>query len=290
LIVLLVLDVLQAPWPGTCGKEISVTQTSEKAWTKRRGCADGPCYVEHESFRAGEALEQYHPDARIDEGYLRTHMSDEVTRDQARRMHHAAYRMSEDPEPRQRMYWKRKYLELRDRIVLGNRKLIYRAVRRWNPSAGYAEDLVGDCQIVLIQAVAAYNPWIGVRFSTYAFTCLMRALSRLTQKLAPDRLFRTLPLEMLGTSEPAANDPGEGSNPSRNPLEDFFQEGNTLLTFREKQVLVRRFQLGEQAQARTLEEIGRELGLSKERVRQVQIDALDKIRNALGVSADDSRS
>ena len=57
------------------------------------------------------------------------------------------------PTPTPRAAWHHKYLTWRDRIVLGNRKLIYRAVRRWMPTASWADDLIGDCQIVLIQAV-----------------------------------------------------------------------------------------------------------------------------------------
>jgi DNA-directed RNA polymerase sigma subunit (sigma70/sigma32) len=36
-----------------------------------------------------------------------------------------------------------------------------------------------------------------------------------------------------------------------------------------------------QKKSGTLEQVGRELGLSKERVRQVQASALDKLRKAL---------
>src|SRR4051812_41095328 len=115
-------------------------------------------------------------------------MPDEVTRDLARRMHYAAWRASSAEGDRTRSCWLEVYRELRDRIVLGNRKLVYRAVQRWSPPAPVVEDMAGDCQVVLIQAVSAYNPFLGVRFSTYAFTCLMRALSRLSRRRASDRL------------------------------------------------------------------------------------------------------
>ena len=65
-----------------------------------------------------------------------------------------------------------------------------------------ADDMASECQIVLIKAVAAFNPWLGIRFSTYAFTCLTRALSRLSQRLAADQLSRSLPLESLPHGEP----------------------------------------------------------------------------------------
>ena len=101
--------------------------------------------------------------------------------------------------------------------MLGNRKLIYRAVRRWMPPSAFADDMVGDCQIVLIQAVAAYNPWMGIRFSTYAFTCLMRALSRLSQRHAADRLSRSLPLESLPDGEPRDDSTEEAARHADGP-------------------------------------------------------------------------
>jgi len=207
-------------------------------------------------------------------------MPDDVTRDLAKRMHYAAWRAAQS-EGGERTHWLEVYLRFRDWIVLGNRKLIYRAVRRWMPPSAYADDMIGDCQIVLIQAVAAFNPWLGIRFSTYAFTCLMRALSRLSQRQAADRLARSLPLESLPDGEPRDLDSEEAPGPRLARIDEFLREGHQLLSFREKRVLVRRFSLDNQARAGTLEQVGKELGLSKERVRQVQASALGKLRKAL---------
>jgi RNA polymerase primary sigma factor/RNA polymerase sigma factor len=196
-------------------------------------------------------------------------------------MHYAAYRMARAADGAARQAWLERYYEYRDRIVMGNHKLIYRAVRRWMPSATLADDLIGDCQVVLIQAVAAYNPWLGIRFSTYAFTCLMRALSRLSQRHAADRLARSLPLDSLPDGEPRDQAGEELPSTRLQRIDEFLREGNHLLSSREKMVLMRRFSLDEQAKSGTLEQVGRELGLSKERVRQVQASALGKLRKAL---------
>ena len=98
--------------------------------------------------------------------------------------------------------WQEAYVRLRDEIVLGNRKLVYQAVRRRMAMSNKADDLIGDCHIVLIQAVAAYNPWLGIRFSTYAYTCLVRALARLAQRMANDWLSRSASLDVLPDGEP----------------------------------------------------------------------------------------
>lgn len=237
-------------------------------------------HVSHPSFEGRDAEAAYGPDAAAEDDFARAHMPDEVTRDLARRMHYAAWRAGRAGTARGRAAWEAAYLRLRDRVVLGNRKLIYRAVRRWSPPAGLADDLVGDCQVVLIQAVAAYNPWLGVRFSTYAFTCLMRALSRLSQRQAADKLARWLPLEALPDGGPRDGEEEEAPAGRMAQVEEVMRQG--LLSAREREVITRRYRLDEAARGGTLEEVGRQMGLSKERVRQVQAAALGKLRQALG--------
>lgn len=252
---------------------------------KTRVVGDVPYHVEHPSFteRTAEGLYGLGSELPMDRSV--GHMHDDVTRDRARRMHYAAWRMDRARDPLSRRRWEETYYRYRDQIVLGNRKLVFRAVRRWSPTPTLADDMTGDCQIVLIQAVAAYNPWLGIRFSTYAFTCLMRALSRLSQKYAADRLARSMPLDALPDGEPRDRGDLELGIPGMAHIDEFLRDGNDLLSHREKRVLIRRFSLGDQGRPETLEEVGRELGLSKERVRQVQASALGKLRQALHTPA-----
>jgi len=209
------------------------------------------------------------------------YMTDDVTRLCAKCMHFAAYRVRVARSGADRQRRAAEYRDFRDRIVLGNRKLIYRAVSRWTPPSQWADDMAGDCHIVLIQAVAAYNPWLGIRFSTYAFTCLMRALSRLSQRHATDRLSKSVSLEALPDGEPCDLDFEESPSTKLQRIDEFLQANHDLLSQREKMVLIRRFSLDDRAKSGTLEQVGKELGLSKERVRQVQASALDKLRKAL---------
>ena len=75
---------------------------------------------------------------------------------------------------------------------------------------------------------------------------------------------------------------------NESPLEDLFKEEVTkkiqdvlaTLDTREADVLVRRYGLNNQ-KAQTLEEIGKEYKLSKERIRQIEEKALKKLRNPM---------
>ena len=53
-----------------------------------------------------------------------------------------------------------------------------------------------------------------------------------------------------------------------------------LLTTRERMVITLRFGIGD-GQSRTLLEVGKELGISRERVRQLEVVALKKLRSKL---------
>jgi hypothetical protein len=248
-----------------------------------------PKFIDHPSFRSPGAAREYGvastpPDDPL---YLQEHMPDVVTRDLSRRMHYAAFRWQQAVTSGKAGRWRRRYYALRDRIVLGNRKLIFRAIRRPGQDNRHIDDLIGECDIVLLQAVGTFNPWMGIRFSTYAFTCLLRALAHLRRRMASVRFVR---LRLSGEADDRALarfSPDEllGVGDPWRPLLRYFCKEDALLSEREKAVLVRRYRLAGQAAKATLEDVGRELNLSKERVRQIQMDAVRKLRRALlGVS------
>ena len=244
-----------------------------------------PSYVHHPDFPGKDARREFDPTDLVENptDFDDRYMPDEVTRDHARRMHYAAFRMHQARTPAELSRWQRAYHTLRDRIVLGNRKLIYRAVRRRMTAQNRAEDMIGDCHIVLIQAVAAYNPWLGIRFSTYAYTCLVRALARMSQRLATDWLARSMSLESLPDGEPRGKFHPEPHAAGMVRIDEYLRDDHPLLSDREKKILARRFSMTADPADQTLEKVGLALGLSKERVRQVQASALGKLRRALVV-------
>ena len=241
-------------------------------------------FVDHPSFHEKSASVLYgiRADTSAGESSTASHLPDEVTRELAKRMHYAAFRLSSASNSAEAKAWRSSFLDLRDKIILGNRKLIYRAVQNRVRDPQLAEDCAAECHVVMIRAVACYNPWLGIRFSTYAFTCLLRELARLVQKQTKDRLRQAASFDdgvFNEALEPESNE-AEFDGPDAN-VRQFFATEHRLLSDREKQVLSQRFGFASDGSTVKLKDIGSELKISKERVRQLQNSGLEKLRDAL---------
>ena len=87
-------------------------------------------------------------------------------------------------------------------------------------------------------------------------------------------------------SDPQTLDPADQIQ--NNELNHSLEYWLTLLPERQREVLMRRFGLAG-FEASTLEDVGEQIGLTRERVRQIQVDALKRLREILmreGLSAD----
>lgn len=87
-------------------------------------------------------------------------------------------------------------------------------------------------------------------------------------------------------SDPQTIDPADQIQ--TNELNHSLEHWLTLLPERQREVLMRRFGLAG-FEASTLEDVGEQIGLTRERVRQIQVDALKRLREILmreGLSAD----
>lgn len=264
------------------GHSAGVTTMNDVGTKSAADGNDGLNFVFHPSFTAGDAESLFAAPSSLEDCHPHGFMPDDMTRDLSRRMHYAAWRVHETKAASEGARRRRAYIQIRNAIVVGNRKLIFKAVQKWVSCGMPADDLVGECQLVLIKAVGAYNPWLGIRFSTYAFTCLIRSLSRLAQRHGMDRLSRSSSLESLPWREPAYCEVAESADSRLDCLGQLLQDDAAILTAREKLVISRRYLMNDHHhKSPTLEQVGHDLGLSKERVRQLQNNALLKLRGAL---------
>ena len=127
-------------------------------------------------------------------------------------------------------------------------------------------------RIGLWRAIQGYDPARGTSFSTYAWVAICRHIHRRAKELSRDTHVAVQELAASGV----VPDPREELERklTRSALHDLVNE----LPLRLRRVIVSRYGLGEQPPC-TLEALGKELGLSGERVRQLQQEALAWLRH-----------
>ena len=185
------------------------------------------------------------------------------------------------------------------RLVRAHQRfVVYLAKRHRRYGIPFA-DLIQEGMVGLLEAIRRFNPERNARLSTYAVWWIRAAIQ--------DHIVKSVPLARLGSSaarraqlfgarrdQAQAEPQGEAivpvdSLPSAEPspeerlmsVRQWAQPLRLLpgalksLSPRERLIIVRRF-LNQPARSRAA--IGRELGLSKERVRQLEIRALARLR------------
>lgn len=143
------------------------------------------------------------------------------------------------------------------------------------------DDLTSDGFLTLLQAVTHFDPWRGFKFSTYACTSLVRAYLLLAQ-----RTRRAVARINVLRDEAVANEGRRfGDDREKELLVDRLRqtlaENTAELTPAERFVVERRLLSRGDSQPETLASIGRMFKLSKERVRQIQLGAIQKLRTTM---------
>jgi RNA polymerase sigma factor (sigma-70 family) len=190
------------------------------------------------------------------------------------------------------------------RLVVHNLRMVIWMARRIPRVGMDLSDLVQDGAIGLMTAARRFEPTLGNRFSTYAFYWIRQALFRGLYNscnlirwpvwISPKLITASLEGKKDGLKPgeiPVAYVPWNLSLASLQPVDPIelvsIQEKKTAVQIAigrlkpiEKDVIARRFGIGHDHE-HTLEEIGREHGLTRERIRQIEAKALTKLHKSL---------
>jgi RNA polymerase primary sigma factor len=173
-------------------------------------------------------------------------------------------------------------MDRRDHIVECNLALVLAMAKRSWATGEYA-DLVAEGNVALLRCVDRFNCELGFKFSTYACRALTTAFNRFGRKQLKHR--DNVPFEFDPDREPMFTlDEDDTLSPEYLvAIRDAVRSEEAQLTPVEQEVLRFRFGLfaGQNPPKFTLEKAGQMLGISKERVRQVQLRALRKIREVV---------
>lgn len=176
-------------------------------------------------------------------------------------------------------------LALKNQIVRANLRLVVSiAKRRVSPGDSFF-DLVSDGNMSLIRAVEKFDYARGNKFSTYASWAIMKNYSRtIFDEHRYHERFRAADTEILH----AKIDRGPDEYQQQLAETDRLQQVSKFLDRldkREQAIIVRRYGLDHQHEPQTLKEVGSSLGVTKERVRQIEAKALEKLREAAAKNA-----
>jgi RNA polymerase primary sigma factor/RNA polymerase sigma factor len=176
-------------------------------------------------------------------------------------------------------------VEVKNRIVRANLRLVVAiAKRRVSPGDSFF-DLVSDGNMSLIRAVEKFDYARGNKFSTYASWAIIKNYARTIpdEHRRRDR-FRAADSEMLHAAADRRADEYQQRLAANDRLR---QVGKFLdrLDQREQTIIIRRYGLDHEREPQTLKEVGAALGVTKERVRQIEAKALEKLREAASVES-----
>jgi RNA polymerase sigma factor (sigma-70 family) len=164
--------------------------------------------------------------------------------------------------------------ETKNQIVRANLRLVVSVARKHLRAGISLMELISDGNITLMRAVESFDIHKGNRFSTYATLALMKGFAR------------SVPLMLSGGSKsrrmeilPDIPDLRGQGETDRLSQRDEVRKLLSQLEERERSVLLARFGISEDSPA-TFEEVGQRLGLSKQRVRQIELTAMAKLRAA----------
>ena len=176
--------------------------------------------------------------------------------------------------------WHRRFEHFREYLVRTNLALVLAMAKRVRLGDVDFAEVVSEGNMALLRAVDKFNVDRGFKFSTYACRAILKAFSRTAMKANRHRV--KFPVEFEPDLEKS-----DWADKRRDQVEeDCIDELKTIvdrnladLSSVEETVIRRRFNWDQTDDASlTLEDVGKIIGVTKERVRQIQNKALAKIR------------
>ena len=168
--------------------------------------------------------------------------------------------------------------QVRDCIIRANTRLVISIVKKFvSPSFSF-DELLSDGIVILMNAVEKFDYERGFRFSTYAY----RSISRNAYKEVMDRKkdmgrFAAIPEESIeGALEESSTASMDDKTWER--LRTMLAKFLGGLDKRERLIVKARYALGAHRKVQTFQSIADQLGVSKERIRQLEQRAVGKLQ------------
>jgi RNA polymerase primary sigma factor/RNA polymerase sigma factor len=171
-------------------------------------------------------------------------------------------------------------VRVKNTIVQSNLRLVVSIAKRHVASTDDFFSLVSDGNMSLIRAVEKFDYSRGNKFSTYASWAIMKNFARTIPNEFKHRdRFRTTTEDLFLARQDNRVNPYVEETAQRTRQRELSKILGRL-DEREQKIISARFGLGRGAEPLTLKEVGEEMGVTKERIRQLEARALNKLRDA----------
>lgn len=171
--------------------------------------------------------------------------------------------------------------QFKNQIVQANLRLVVSVARKHMRPGLSLMELISDGNVTLMRAVESFDVHKGYRFSTYATFALMKGYARSVPEMLAGRH------SSLSSEDGTVDVPDLQSEGLRDQLLDREHVNHLLsrLDERERRVVLAHYGLAPGAEGpATYEQVGEAMGLSKQRVRQIEQMALAKLRSSTRLS------
>jgi len=171
-------------------------------------------------------------------------------------------------------------VDTKNQIIRANLRLVVSIAKKYVSEQEGLFDLISEGNVSLMRAVEKFDFALGNKFSTYATWAIKKNFIRsYKNRVRTMDRFRNSYDELLDKTPEYRSDAYVQESDQRRREAEVARILDCL-TERERDVVAKRFGLAGRSNAQTLKEVGIDLGVSKERIRQIEKRALDKLREA----------
>ena len=169
-------------------------------------------------------------------------------------------------------------MSVRDRIIKANMRLAISIVKKFVTPQHSFDDLLSDGIYSLMQAVDKFDFERGFRFSTYAYRAIARNAYRSITKRQKELLHFSNEMDDVSLEGTADRSASSMDVRTWSRLRTVLAHVMDRLDRREQLIIRCRYALGAHRKVKTFQAIADKLGVSKERVRQLEQRAMAKLR------------
>ncbi|QDS96874.1 sigma-70 family RNA polymerase sigma factor [Adhaeretor mobilis] len=167
---------------------------------------------------------------------------------------------------------------IRDHLIKANMRLVISIVKKFVTPQQSFDDLLSEGVVTLMKAVEKFDFDRGFRFSTYAYRSIVRHVYRTVTLAAKEEASFTRDAEEWAFEDADTSSSSLMSDQIWSNLRELLASLLDRLDRRERFIIRSRYALGAHRKARTFQSLADKLGVSKERVRQLESRAVGKLQ------------